>query len=214
MSISVPTPHFGFPMQHMGLDLFSFAGKEYLICVDHWSNYPLYQLLRSLTSDAVIKVLSKWFNMLGWPSSIRSDGGPQFHGDLVQVCTKHGIRHELLAPYNPKSNGLAKAGVNSVKNILRKCISSGADADFMLYEWRNVPRSDDYSPSQLMFGRNQRTCLPSFPLQNPPIKFHQTAVSKKDSVHACSKLDYDRYKLSLLPLPRPPSPRSSFSRMR
>ena len=52
----------------------------------------------------------------------------------------------------PKSNGLAEAGVKSVKNILRKSMSSGADADVMLYEWRNVPHSDRYILTQLMFG--------------------------------------------------------------
>ena len=31
MSTSAPSSHFGFPMQHVGLDLFSFDGKEYLI---------------------------------------------------------------------------------------------------------------------------------------------------------------------------------------
>ena len=88
---------------------------------------------------------------------MRSDGGPQFWGDFFAFCHKHGIRHKLSAPYNPKSNGLAEAGVKSVKNILKKCVSSGADSDFMLYEWRNVPRADGYSPSQLMFGRSQQT---------------------------------------------------------
>ena len=137
-----PSTHFGFPMQHIGLDLFSYAGKDYLICVDHLSGYPFYHLLRSLTSESVLKILSSWFNLFSWPSSIRSDGGPQFRGDFSRFCDKHNIRHELSAPYNPKSNGLAKAGVKSVKNILRKSMSSGADADFMLYEWRNVPLSD------------------------------------------------------------------------
>ena len=146
-------------MQHVGLDLFSFGGKDYLICVDHWSGYPLYQLLQSTTSDSVTRCLLFWFNLLGWPSSIRSDGGPQFRGNFSTFCNKHDIRHELSAPYNPKSNGLAKAGVKSVINILKKCVSSGADADFMLYKWRNVPRADGYSPSQLMFGQSQRTCL-------------------------------------------------------
>ena len=51
MSTAPPSSHFGFPMQHVGLDLFSFGGKDYLICVDHWSGYPLYQLLRSTTSE-------------------------------------------------------------------------------------------------------------------------------------------------------------------
>ena len=32
-----PSRHFGYPMQHVGLDLFSVGGKSFLICVDHWS---------------------------------------------------------------------------------------------------------------------------------------------------------------------------------
>ena len=109
------------------------------------------------------------------------------------------IIHELSAPYNPKSNGLAEAGVKSIKNILRKSMSSGANADFMLYEWRNVPRSDGYSPAQLMFGRAQRTSLPSLPSQNVPINF-DLAASSKDAAHARAKLDHDKSKLSLASL--------------
>ena len=104
-------------MQHVGLDLFSFGGKDYLICVDHWSGYPLYQLLRSTTSESVTRCLMTCFNLLGWPSSIRSDGGPQFRGDFSTFCHKHDIRHELSAPYNPKSNGLAEAGVSQLKTF-------------------------------------------------------------------------------------------------
>ena len=115
-----PSTHFAYPMQHVGLDLFYYANKDYLICVDHWSGYPFYQLLRSLSSDAVIKVLTSWFNPFGWPSSIRSDGGPQFCGEFSRFCSSHGITHEISAPYNPKSNGLAEAGVKLVKNILGK----------------------------------------------------------------------------------------------
>ena len=135
-----PSSHFGFPMQHVGLDLFSYANKDFL-CVDHWSGYPLYHHLKSLTSESVLKILTNWFNLFGWPSSIRSDGGPQFRGEFSRFCTSHSITHQVSAPYNPKSNGLAEAGVKSVKNILRKCATSGSDAEYMLYEWRNVPLS-------------------------------------------------------------------------
>ena len=69
----------------------------------------------------------------------------------------------------------------------------------MLYEWRNVPRSDGYSPAQLMFGRAQRTSLPSLPSQNVPIDF-PSAASSKDAAHARVKLDHDRSKLSLTSL--------------
>ena len=196
MVMAPPSNHFGFPMQHIRLDLFSFGGKGYLICVDHWSKYPLYQLLQSLTSDAILKVITEWFDLFGWPSSIRSNGAPQFCGKFYCFCEKHGIRHELSAPYNPKSNGLAEAGVKSVKNISRKCISSGPDPDYMLYEWQNVPSSDGFSPTQLMFGCCQRTGLPLLPVQITPIDFHQTA-SSKDSAYARSKIDHDTSKLSL-----------------
>ena len=76
MITAPPSHHFGYPMQHVGLDLFSFGGKSFLICVDHWSKYPLYHALRSLSSDAINSILVTWFNTLGWPSSIRSDGAP------------------------------------------------------------------------------------------------------------------------------------------
>ena len=96
--------------------------------------YPLYHQLRSLTSESVLRVLTNWFNLFGWPSSIRSDGGPQFRGEFSRFCSSHSIVHQVSAPYNPKSNGLAEAGVKSVKNILRKCSTSGSDAEHMLYE--------------------------------------------------------------------------------
>ena len=104
-----PSSAFGAPMAHVGLDLFDFAGKKHLICVDKWSGYPLYKRLNSTTTQSIINVLETWFNTLGWPSNIRSDGGPQFLGPFRQWCQKNNIIHELAAPYNPKSNGLAEA---------------------------------------------------------------------------------------------------------
>ena len=196
MTTPSPSMHFGFPMQHIGLDLFSYANKDYLICVDHWSGYLFYQHLCSTSFTAVISALTTWFNLFRWPSSIRSDGGPQFHGKFTRFCETNNISHELSAPYNPKSNGLAEAGVKSVKNILRKSMSSGSNADFMLYEWRNIPCSDGYSHTQLIFGRAQRTSLPSLPSQNVPIDF-SSSVSSKNVAHSRVKLDHDRSKLSL-----------------
>ena len=183
-------------MQHVGLDLFSYGGKQYLICVDHWSGYPLYSLLRSLNTDSIIAILSNWFNILGWPSSIRSDGEPQFRGPFSSFCNKNNISHELAAPYNPKSNGLAEAAVKSVKNVLRKSSTSNVDPDSMLYAWRNVPRSDGYSPAQLLFGRRQRTNLPILPFQNLPIDFNE-AASSKDAIHSSSAEFHDIHKKNL-----------------
>ena len=98
MSTPSPSTHFGFPMQHIGLDLFSYANKDYLICVDHWSGYPFYHHLRSTSSTAVISILTTWFNLFGWPSSIRSDGGPQLCGEFTRFCEtkKNPMNSQLL----------------------------------------------------------------------------------------------------------------------
>ena len=66
----------------------------------------------------------------------------------------------------------------------------------MLYEWRNVPRSDGYSPAQLLFGRRQRTNFPILPLQNRPINFNE-AASSKDAVHTSSDDYHDLHKKTL-----------------
>ena len=73
-NLRVTTPPliaYGAPMAHVGLDLFDFAGKKHLICVDRWSGFLLYKRLNSTSTQSVINVLENWFNILGWPSNIR-----------------------------------------------------------------------------------------------------------------------------------------------
>ena len=132
-----PSSSFGPPFASVGLDLFEHGGSKFLICVDKWSGYPVYKKLQSLTAKAITGHLQVWFNLLGWPSTIRSDGGPQFCGYFRNWCAAHNITHELASPYNPKSNGLAEAAVKNIKFLLSKCLSTGQDCDQAVYEWRN-----------------------------------------------------------------------------
>ena len=100
-----PSSAYGAPMAHAGLDLFDFAGKKHLICVDKWSGFQLYKWLNSTSTQSIINVLENWFNILGWPSNIRSDDGPQFLGPFRRWCQENNNIHKLSSPYNPKSNG-------------------------------------------------------------------------------------------------------------
>ena len=106
-------------------------------------------------------MLTNWFNLLGWPKSLRSDGGPQFLSEFKTWCQNNNIDHEVSSPYNPKANGLAESAVKNVKHLLLKCKNSGEDPGKSLYLWRNIPRADGYSPAQLLFGRRQFTSLPA-----------------------------------------------------
>ena len=106
-STEPPSSTLGPPLSHVGLDIFEVngmyvvCGSQHIVCVDQWSGYPLYQRMSSTTSASVIEVISDWFNTLGWPSVIQTDGGPQFRSEFVQFCEKNGISHELASPYNP-----------------------------------------------------------------------------------------------------------------
>ena len=156
----------------------------------------MFAALSSTTSASVIKTLQSWFNVLGWPRSIRSDGGPQFRGEFSAFCERFGISHELASPYNPRSNGLAESGVKIVKNMLQKCMGEGRDVQRVLYEWRNMPKQHGYSPAQLMFGRSQQLLLPQRASAFQPIDYSD-AAAKLDKKFFSSIPHYDRDKVCL-----------------
>ena len=87
-------------------------------------------------------------------------------GTFRECWEKNHISHELYVPYNPKSNGLAKSAVKSVKFLLAKCAETDHDPHRALYEWRNIPRTNGYSPAQLLFRRQQYTNVPSLPIHH------------------------------------------------
>ena len=190
-----PSSYLGPPMSQVGVDLFEFGGHQHILCVDQWSGYPLFERLSSTTSASVISQLKRWFNTLGWPRIIRSDGGPQFRGDFLDFCRTNNVVHELSSPYNPSANGLAESAVKIVKSILVKSLGKGGDVQRALYEWRNAPRQHGYSPSQLMFGRSQRIMLPQPELAYRQINF-QEAAAAKDKCFESVQQHYDRDKVS------------------
>ena len=93
--------------------------------------------------------LSDWFTEFGWPTAIRTDGGPQFR---TLFCNQNGIKHELSSPYNPESDGLAEAAVKNIKSIITRCNKEGENIRLAIAAWRNMMRADGISPSQLCYG--------------------------------------------------------------
>ena len=150
-----------YPMERIGIDLFSSGGKEYLSIIDRFSGFPFAFKLRSTTTASIIKCLRVIFLDFGFPKIIRSDNGPQFRGEFRRFCQDRDIIHETSSPYNPQSNGMAECGVKINKYLLQKHDNRWEDFREGLFEWRNTPRQDGYSPAQLFFGRRQRTALPS-----------------------------------------------------
>ena len=159
--------------------------------VDRFSGYPLVKQLHKTDTEAVIRKMTEWFNLLGWPRTMRSDGGPQYHAELDLFCSRNNIKHELSSAYNPRSNGLAEAAVKQVKLLLEKCSLGGECFESALYSWRNVPRGDGNSPVELLFGRKQRTALPTLTRHHQPIDL-QEAAQKKDRTYERAKKAYNK----------------------
>jgi transposase InsO family protein len=135
-------------MQHVGMDMFDYGGRQYVVLVDQWSGYLLFKQVPVTTSSNVVKIVTDWFNILGWPASIRTDGGPQFMGEFRSFCSDKNIRHEISAPYNPRANGLAESGVKIVKDLLKKATDTNQDPQHLLYLYRNIPKTHGYSLAQ------------------------------------------------------------------
>ena len=153
-------------MEAVGLDLFAWQGKHFLLQVDRFSGYLWVKPLRALTAAAIVAHVKAWWLEFGRPNRVRTDGGPQFGNEFAAFCEEMGTRHELSSPYNPASNGLAEAGVKNAKTLLKKCLEADEDYGIALAEFNAMTRADGLSPSELFYGRYCRTALPGLP--RPP----------------------------------------------
>ena len=158
------------PMEQIGVDLFQYNGKHFLLAVDRFSGKIFVWPLKSLSSKSIIDKLSSCFDSYGLPRSIRSDGGPQFRSEFRQFCTDNGILHELASPYHPQSNGLVEISIRIVKSIMKKI--SPMALDKTLAKFNNMCRNDKDSPNSLLFKRQLCNHLPIAsglqPLTEPP----------------------------------------------
>ena len=169
------------PMQIVGMDLFCSGGKDFLVMVDQFSSFPMAARLPTTNTATVLRILLEWFQMLGFPEKIISDGGPQFRTAFKQFCETHAIHHDPASAYHPQGNGLAEAAVKRTKGLLGKLGNNWSEFMMALCEYRNTPTEDaGASPAQQFFGRIQRTTLPILPGQTKlEIANANTAAEKK-----------------------------------
>lgn len=64
------------PWYKVGMDLFSYKNKDYLVVVDYYSNYPEVCTLSNTHSSTIISHTKSIFARHGIPKVIVSDNGP------------------------------------------------------------------------------------------------------------------------------------------
>ena len=118
ISHEVPTQ----PWYKVGMDLFSFKGRSYLVIVDYFSNFPELCHLSDTHSTSVIANFKATFSRYGIPKYVVSDNGPQVSSFEFALFAKDwDFIHDPSSTKYPKSNGMAK---NAVK-IVKKCVKEG-----------------------------------------------------------------------------------------
>ena len=150
------------PMDEISVDLIEVRNKDYVAVKDRFTGKVWFSPLKRTKTRNVIKSLESIFHEYGYPTVIRSDGGPQFCSEFERCCKRMAITKTLSSQYNPESNGHAESVVKTAKHIIIKT-KSHEGARKALFAWNNVPSAKSQmagSPNELMFGRILRSDLP------------------------------------------------------
>ena len=93
------------PFQEIAIDLCSYAGQDYLITVDCYTNWPHIIPMRHATTTSQITVaLQQGFCRTAIPDIIWSDGGLQFTSTKFnQFSQQWGFLHKISSPYHSKA---------------------------------------------------------------------------------------------------------------
>ncbi|UYV65814.1 hypothetical protein LAZ67_3005530, partial [Cordylochernes scorpioides] len=187
----IPTNFPTRPWQKIGMDLFKFENKWYLVVIDYYSRFPEMIQLDRLTASVVVRSCKSIFARHGIPETVVSDNGTQFGAarEFANFARQYGFQHVTSSPRFPQSNGMAEAGVKIAKLILKK----NQDPSLGLLEYRSTPLENGYSPAELLMGRKLRTTLPIAPENlNPKLVDSQTLKRKEGRRRKDMKSRYDR----------------------
>ncbi|UYV65479.1 K02A2.6-like [Cordylochernes scorpioides] len=187
----IPTNFPTRPWQKIGMDLFKFENKWYLVVIDYYSRFPEIIQLDRLTANVVVRSCKSIFARHGIPETVVSDNGTQFGAarEFANFARQYGFTHVTSSPRFPQSNGMAEAGVKIANLILKK----NQDPSLGLLEYRSTPLENGYSPAELLMGRKLRTTLPIAPENlNSRLVDSQTLKRKEGRRRKDMKSRYDR----------------------
>lgn len=188
MSSSFPSR----PWERLGMDLFEYNGKTYLIVVDYYSRWVEIKALHGQSSNAVIISLKEIFSVHGIPDLVVSDNGPQFANEQFRkFAEEYGFTHTTSSPRYPQANGEAERAVRTVKALLKK----NSDIQLALLSYRASPLRNGLAPSELLMGRKLKTQVPTLPhtlLPNVQREDLELVREKEEKYRSSQMLNYDR----------------------
>lgn len=150
-----------------------YQGLYFLIILDSHSKWIEVNISKTATTEHSIASLRETFARFGVPKKLVSDNGTQFISENFQYFMKmNGIKHYLIAPQHPASNGAGENAVKTIKNSLKKALYSGKASNInkfinnFLFDYRTTQHcTTGVSPYECLFKFKPRT---RFDLLKPP----------------------------------------------
>ena len=149
------------PWQIVSMDLFSYGRKDYLLIVDHYSDFWEIELLPDLTAETIIRRCKAQFARQGQPDKVITDNAGQFASQFARFASEWEFEHVTSSPRYPRANGKAESAVKIAKSLLRKSSRDNSDPWKAILHWRNTPTENmDSSPAQRLMSRRLKTSIP------------------------------------------------------
>ena len=117
------------PWEEIGIDLFLYKTKQYVLFVDYFSKFTeIAELYQGTTASDTIKLCKEQFARYGIPKRVMTDNGPQFSSLEFRLFAKTwGFSHITSSPLYPQSNGEVERAIQTMKTMLRKADADGRD---------------------------------------------------------------------------------------
>ena len=131
--------------------------------VDSHSKWLEVEIMQSTTSNATMEKLRDMFSHYGLPDQLVSDNGPQFvSNEFSQFMRLNDIKHSLVAPYHPRSNGQAERFVQTFKQYFKAEGVQNIKQNLarFLFSYRTTPNSTTgHTPAELFLNRRPKIRL-------------------------------------------------------
>ena len=157
------------PFQEVAADYCSYGGKQFLILVECFTDWPEVIPMGQITSTHHrIQTLRQTFCRTTIPDVLWSDCGPQFTANIFKTfATQWGFSHLTSSPRYPQSNGKIEATVKSMKKILapswdHRSFNEDKLCRTLLQYCSTPSRKDGLSPAQKLFGQPVQDTLPAY----------------------------------------------------
>lgn len=179
--IFIPWPEPHVPFERVHIDFFHLDSRTFLIMVDSFSRWVEVVTMRKTDAQCVIDALFLIFTKFGDPRTLVSDNGPPFNSaEFKSYCDKAQIKLLHSPPYNPQSNGTAERWVRTVKEMMKKNLStsfSESRLQHLLFTLRNSPTTDgDLIPSQRILAFKPRD---RFSKVLPPLTDDENSLERR-----------------------------------